>query len=651
MTNEPSRAVKLCGTEDLDPPSRLLTAGQLSAELENGQLRYVTYAGIEVIRGIAFLVRDENWGTYTPKIGELSVQEKAAEFVVTYRAACAGAAQKLVYDARISGRRDGSLSFEVVAMPETDVITNRTGFVVLHPAALAGRPVRVTRVNGDEVDARFPDGINPSQPIFDIRALTHEASPGLWATCRMEGDAFEMEDQRNWGDASYKTYVRPLSLPWGYTLAKGSRHEQSVRLTFSGRTDRGARKGGGHLTVALGAELMTRMPAVGVGLPAEETGAALAVIDSLRSLAPNFLVCTIDARTGRGLDALDAYRQIGETVGAAIVMEIVIPDESDPAAVLASVAAAVAAARLKSDAVIVSTESDLKSWQPGVQRPERPTVEEICRAARAAFPHAKLGGGMLSYFTELNRKPPKAKLVDFVSHTTCSIVHAADDRSVMETLETLPAIIASTRAMIGQTPYRIGPSAIASRSNPYGKGVASNLDNGRVCLTDSDPRQRGLFNAAWTLGYVAACANGGLQAVAMGSATGRFGFIHSHKDHTAPYFGQIDRPTFYPAFHVMAGLGHGYERPLISAKISEPRRLAALAWSEDRGPVLWLANLTSQQQTLRIFGETKPGARLGLLDAASFARAVFASDALDDEVQSFAGKELTLDAYAVARID
>src|SRR3712207_9295379 len=47
----------------------------------------------------------------------------------------------------------------------------------------------------------------------------------------MEGDTFEMEDQRNWTDASYKTYVRPLALPWPYTLAAGSELEQAVTVT------------------------------------------------------------------------------------------------------------------------------------------------------------------------------------------------------------------------------------------------------------------------------------------------------------------------------------------------------------------------------------------------------------------------------------
>ena len=50
----------------------------------------------------------------------------------------------------------------------------------------------------------------------------------------MEGDTFEMEDQRNWLDASYKTYVRPLALPWPYTIGQGQRFTQSVALTVAG---------------------------------------------------------------------------------------------------------------------------------------------------------------------------------------------------------------------------------------------------------------------------------------------------------------------------------------------------------------------------------------------------------------------------------
>jgi hypothetical protein len=619
-------------------------------DLDDGQIRYVTFAGTEVLRGIAFLVRDENWGTYTPRIEELEIEEGAEGFTVSYRASCADARQRLAYRARITGSSDGSLAFEAVAVPETDVITNRTGFVVLHPAELAGKPVKVTHVDGSEVDTRFPKHISPSQPIFDIRALSHEVSPGIWATCRMEGDAFEMEDQRNWGDASYKTYVRPLALPWGYTLGKGSRHEQAVQLSLTGRAANRAPERSCDITVSLGDELATKMPEVGIGLPSEEAAETLAAIDLLRKLRPRFLVCNVDARDGRGMAELGTYRRIAQAMSAAVIMEIVLPDDTDAALALSPIADAIARARLQLAAVVVSSAADLKSWQPGAERPERPTMEEICKAARAAFPNIRLGGGMLSYFTELNRKRPRIELVDYVTHTTCSIVHAADDRSVMETLETLPAIIASTNALIGDKPYRIGPSVIASRDNPYGKATPANPTNSRICLTHRDPRQRGLFGAAWTLGYIAACAYGGLEAVAMGAATGPFGFIHRRDDHPQPYFDSIDTPTIYPGYHVMAGLARGCGHRLVETRPSQARTVASLAWCEGERRVLWLANLTSDAVPLRIVGLREGGHQLSVIDAENFEHATREPDALEALARPFAGQQLELDAYAVARV-
>ncbi len=656
MTNNqaiigPTRAVKLCGTDATDPPWHRLSAGPLTAELENGQLRYVSFGGIEVLRGIAFLVRDENWGTYAPQIENLDIKEGAGSFSVAYRAVCADSRQRLAYEAHISGSSDGSLFFNAVATPETDFVTNRAGFVVLHPARLAGQKLKVSHVDGRESETRFPREISPSQPVLNIRGLTHEVAPGLSATCRMEGDGFEMEDQRNWTDASYKTYVRPLALPWGYTLSRGSRHEQSVRLSFAGQLEGDRKDKGGDVTITLGDPLTATVPDLGVALPAEEAWATLAASESLRIFNPRFLVCNIDARDGRGLAELEAYRQVAEAVSAGIVLEIIVPDEQDAAASLAPVAEAARRVHLKFDSVVVSSAADLKSWQPGAKRPEKPTVEEISGAARAAFPGAQLGGGMLSTFTELNRKRPNGERFDYVTHTTCSIVHAADDRSVMETLETLPAIIASTRAMIGGRPYRIGPSAIAARSNPYGKGLVDNPGADRVCLSDNDPRQRGLFNAAWTLGFIAACAYSGVEAVAMGGATGPLGFIHRRADRPRSYFDAIDVPAVYPAFHVMAGLAQGRGRPLIKVRTSSAGRAVALAWTDRGRIVLWLANLTAEPLNLRIDGLGEHGRSACVLDAAVFERAVRNPNAFDALARPFEGDELLLDAYAAARLD
>lgn len=649
MTAKPSRAIKLCGTESLDPPSRLLKAGALTAELEGGALRYIRIGGAEVLRAIAFLVRDENWGTFSPKIENLSIQEDASSFRVSYRATCRDAKRTLVYEASINGKADGSLVFEVVADPVTDVETNRTGFIVLHPVkGVAGHAVKVLHVDGRETQSKFPEAIDPMCPFQDIRALSHEVTPGLWATCTMEGDTFEMEDQRNWSDASYKTYVRPLARPWPYTLPKGVKVSQAVRLAFKGSIP-AAVDGAGDRSIAveIGEEIGT-MPAVGIGLPAEEASYALAQMPLLKKLGPKWLVCQLDLRQAHGRKEIDLYRQLGEATGADVVLEIVTTGGMDPAAELNPVGEMVRTVGLRPAAVAVFPAQDMKSVLPGSSWPKMPSFAEIYGAARKAFPGIKLGGGMATYFTELNRKRPPADLIDYVTNTTCPNVHAADDRSVMETMEALPYQILSTRSFMGKSlPYRIGPSQLACRENAYGKSTAPNPDNIRVCLSRIDPRQRGLFNAAWSVAYAAAFAAGGIEAIALGAPSGPFGYIYRKTDFIQPYFDELGGSPVYPAFHVLAGLSRASGSRLIGAKSARPQEVAVLAYREGGGTTVWLANLTAA--SLRI-AMPAAGKRTAILDESGFEEAVADPDFLVRSAKP-SGRELTLGAHAVARVD
>jgi len=234
MTTEPSRAIKLFGTEEPVTPLRILKAGALTAEFDAGNLRHISYGGVEIIRAVSFIVRDRNWGTYNPAIENLKVEEKPDGFLVTYDAVTSDPQQSFRYSARIEAHA-GGLDFTATGTAETDFLTNRTGFVVLHPCGLAGGPVTIEHADGTIEEGRFPQAIDPLQPMLDLSALTHEAAPGLSIACRMEGDVYEMEDQRNWTDASYKTYVRPLALPWPYTLAKGERLDAHVFHPGAGR--------------------------------------------------------------------------------------------------------------------------------------------------------------------------------------------------------------------------------------------------------------------------------------------------------------------------------------------------------------------------------------------------------------------------------
>src|SRR5271154_478985 len=101
MTEAPSRSIRLFGTDEPVASVRLLTAGKLSAELESGNLRYIRFGGIEMIRAVSFIVRDRNWGTYNPEISNLAVAESADGFRVSYDAVTKDAAQEFRYSSTI----------------------------------------------------------------------------------------------------------------------------------------------------------------------------------------------------------------------------------------------------------------------------------------------------------------------------------------------------------------------------------------------------------------------------------------------------------------------------------------------------------------------------------------------------------------------
>lgn len=643
-----SRAIKLCGTEQPDVVGQILTAGPLTAELDNGNLRYLKVAGVEVLRALSYLVRDENWGTYVPALSGLKIDQRADSFSVQYSARCKRGDMEIAYECSIEGKPDGSLEFTGTATPKTDFLTARTGFVVLHPLkGVAGQPVEIEHVDGKIEKSKFPPLVDPVQPFLLIRSLTHEVLPGLKATVRMDGDAWEMEDHRNWSDASFKTYVRPLALPWPYTLKAGEPVQQSITLRLSGaapKTAKGAKSKA--VEVKLGTATRQSMPAVGLGMPAEEIDHAIARLDLLKLAAPNLLICQFDPRQRHGQKELYGYRVLCEQTGADCELEVVVESVDKFKQELIGVAGLVRESGLGLCAVALCPVGDLKSVLPGGPRPPAPPLEELYKAAREAFPGVKLGGGMFSFFTELNRKRPPAQLLDFVHNSTCPIVHAADDRSVMETHEALSYQVATARSYIGKTPYRVGPSTIGCRDNPHGKTFTPNPNNERICLVRMDPRQRGLFGAAWTLGYIASFAPTGVEAVSIGAPTGPLGIVARKADYKQPYYDQLSGPAVYPAFHVIAGLTRAAGLKLVSTTSSDDASVRSLAYKTKGATLVWLANLTAHDQTVTL--AHNGGAMFAAtLDEASFEKATTDPIAFEASYKSLGAPNLTLKAYAV----
>ena len=637
----PSLAVRLFGTEEPVAPLHILKAGDLTAELDAGNLRHIRYGGVEIIRAVSFIVRDRNWGTYNPRIANFDLTEMPEGFRVSYDAVAEDDTQRLRYRATIDGHANGRLTFSAEAVTETDFLTNRTGFVVLHPlVGVSGQPVTVEHVDGTVEESVFPALIDPVQPMKDLRALTHEAAPGLGVTCRMEGDAYEMEDQRNWTDASYKTYVRPLARPWPYTILAGETIAQSVGVTVTGRPAVTADTGDAR--VSIGAPEGT-VPGLGLGLDPDEIDPTLANIGPVSGAGVAVAVCHYDPRRGHDRETLKRLAETAAKIGAEPWLEAIVTSVDGFEAEIAALGEAVASIGSPFSTVLVSPAPDLKCTLPGSPWPPAPPPRDFFSAARAAFPGVRLGGGMFSYFTEMNRKRPPVDLIDLLSFTTTATLHAGDDHSIVEGLESLPAMAASTRAIAGEKPYAVGPSAIGMRMNPYGDAPMANPGNIRQAMNYNDPRHRGLLGAAWALGFFARFAAGGAETVTLGGATGPFGLLHTPRPWPQPWFD--DAGGLFPIYHVLRGLAALKGAPRLT--VDAPATLEAIAAEADGGRTLWLANRTAEPQSVVIDGAVRDAS---VIDADSFVEAARTADAVDVLARPLQNGTLRLGPYAIARL-
>ncbi|MBX2830563.1 MAG: hypothetical protein KTR23_05225 [Rhodospirillales bacterium] len=579
-------------------PVRTFKAGPLQVRFEHGTLRYVRYYGIEILRAVSYVVRDRDWGTLSPVLSDIVIDETPGRFCISYISTCHNNDVELELKAEISGNAEGMLRFAVDATPNGSFETNRCGFNVLHPInGVAGQPVRVEHCNGDVEETTFPDLIEPWQPFKSIRGLTHYPDADLTATCRFLGDEFEMEDQRNWSDASFKTYVRPIELPWPYLLEGAKTNTQSIELSIEGglaRSIEGFSQEKGkaeatsiHVTPEIGSEHV--FPKTGLAITPDEANLSLACMGTLRKVNPQVLLCHYDQTVGHVGADLSAFAALQKQFDAQYELEYVVVCDGNLDQEFRALKDDLAHVGFKPDSLLVCPSVDRQSTPPGSEWPDCPALANIYNAARKAFPDISLGGGMFSYFTELNRKRPPVDMLDFVTHATNPIVHAADDESVMETLETLPHIFRSARAILGQDKeYRLAPTTIAMRQNPYGSRTFPNPKGERVCMTHDDPRHREQFGAAWAIGYGMRISATDITRWVPAGLIGPRGIIELDDNKLFP-IGEVIK-----TFSTMAG------KPVLSCSVGTPKLVAAVAVRD--GPLIRMlvANLTDQSITVKI---------------------------------------------------
>jgi hypothetical protein len=476
----------LYGTDEPVPDRTLLVAGPLSAVLEAGQLRDIRWHGVEVVRGISWLVRDAGWRTLSPALDEPMVRQDDTGFKVRYQGRSATPDARFTLEAEITGRASGELTFEVAARVEADLLTNRTGFVVLHPDTLAGLPLEVLHPDGGVEAMVFPTLIMPDQPALDIAGLTHR-DRGIVASVSFAGGIFEMEDQRNWLDASFKTYVRPLRLPKPYVIAAGTVDRQGVTLRVEGSPE------------PIAKAALADPPAAVATMPhlwlRAWPGSALP--EPVSPHLANGLIAILDLLTPDA-GALVRTARFAAERGWPFGVEALLPlrePEAEADRLLRLIA------DLPVERLLIGAARDLKS-RPSNSIPDGEwPLDAVMAALRRQGFAGLIGAGTPAFFTEFNRNPPPAS--DFTWFGGAAIVHAADDASVFETAGVLPAVLASATALLPGTPLFPGPLTIAPAVSPYAPTLAENPRGRRICMAATDPRHAAAFGAAYLAAVVA----------------------------------------------------------------------------------------------------------------------------------------------------
>ena len=634
------------GTEAALPEQVELWAGPLSVVFEDGGLRYIRYGDREVVRRIYVAVRDRNWGTVLPLLSNLKIERTADTFQITYDCQHQQGGIDFFWNATIRGEANGSIRFAMDGEARTTFQRNRIGFCVLHPIReCAGMSCRVEKVNGAVEKAMFPKRISAHQPFKDIRAVSHEVVPGLEAEVRFTGETFEIEDHRNWTDASYKIYGTPLALPFPVEIKQGTKVIQSVTVTLKGKPSAPRRAAETEtLSFAVGRSVSHPLPRVGLGTASHGEPLSTQEIERLKALELAHL------RVDLVLSRPEYPARLRQAAADARNLEVPLE-----AAVFVSDAAANELAALK--ALLADVKPAVATWL--IFHNTEPTVSEkwagLAREALASYaPKAKVGGGSNQYFTEINRFHPPVKILDLVSYSINPQVHSFDIPALVENLEAQAMTVESARSIVDNRPLAISPVTLRPRFSASATGPELATPPGTLPFA-VDPRQMSLFGAGWTAGSLKYLSESGVASVTYYETSGWRGVLELGKGSPEPALFRSIAGGVFPLYHALADFGEFAGGAVIPARSSDPLRIDGVVLHKDHKNRLLLANLSPKSQTVKVTALAGT-VRVRMLDERNAEEAmtspeIFRKQQGEEQKATDGGLEIKLLPFGIARVD
>lgn len=482
--------------------------GDLWATFHLGMLRWLRSDDVEIIRGIYGAVRDEAWGTVAPRFPTYELTQGRDRAELRFTSVHRRPGISFTWRGKVAVESNGHVRFDFAGIAQATFLRNRIGLCVLHPPQLAGTTFRAQTMEASS-NGRFPDLVTAVPPVTDLILLQQDPGGARDATFRFAGERFEMEDQRAWSDASFKTFGTPSALPTPVTIGAGTRVDQSIdiQVVLPTQPARQRRRASAQPADTWTGPLV-RLPAIG-------TSAAPGIVvpvdagDAARSagIAHVRAVAELDGPFASSLaEGLEQARSAGLPVELAIVAET--HDEIEAALTTVQ----------RSASVLVRASI--------FDRTSLATSTELVRQLRASlthrpWPQVPVGGGSRADLAELIvATPPEG--IDFVTYRVTPQVHASDDETVLENLAGIEPTVTTARVISGVDRVVVSPLALTSDRNPYARPVDGSDDPS----IRGDVRQHTVLGAVWAIGALHALARLRVQSAAIAEIAGPAGLWH-----------------------------------------------------------------------------------------------------------------------------
>jgi hypothetical protein len=552
---------------------------------------------------------------------------------------------------QITGTPDGAVTYSMTGKAGSDFRYNRIGFCILHPIETSAGQSYRGLTSAAPIRGTLPELIAPQRyengvfiPLFpSVRELALDLAGGAAVRFIFEGDLFEMEDQRNWTDHSFKTYCTPLALPFPRAVRCGEKIEQKVTIVLEKRPKR-TRNPRPELSLTVGTSVAGKLPNLGLGMADHGLPLSTREAQCLRLLRLDHLRVDLhlgdEARLATQLrQAADASQQLGCRLEAAIFLN------GDAAAQLERLGSCMK-----------------PSWSFArflvFHENEECTATQWIRAAREKLqpiaPSVEFAAGTNAYFAELNRNRPATADVDAIVYPITPQVHAFDEASMIENLEAQAITVQTARSWAGGRRLAVSPVTLKPRFNANAterepEGAPRDLP------ASVDARQMSLFAAAWTLGSIKYLAESGANSVTYYETTGWRGVMETEAGSALPARFPSAPGLIFPLYHLFFDLAQWKSAEIVTCKSTDALRVVGLAFRKAGAYHLLAANVTAEPQVVKIALPGICGASCRTLDASN------APAAMKDP-EFFAGPakplplrhnklELELAPYALSIID